>query len=122
MDTPKRKPTPTSGAGNGQGRKPKWKHTPTTAIRVPEHIAPQLLEVAKYLDNLDDFVQKPEKLRTMLVTYESQERKVQRVITLTENDWTLAEKAADKVYEELISQLPERQAQQLVVRLWEEIL
>jgi len=122
MDTPKRKPTPTSGAGNKQGRKPKWKHTPTTAIRVPAHIAPQLLEVAKYLDNLSDFVQKPEKLESILVKHESSEKEVQRIITATKSDWELAEKLADKVYEELINQLPEREAQQLVIRLWEEIL
>jgi len=31
--------------------KPKWKNTPTKAIRVPEKIADQLLEIAKRLDD-----------------------------------------------------------------------
>jgi hypothetical protein len=33
-------------------KKPKWKHTPTTPIRVPAVFAPQLLELARFLDEL----------------------------------------------------------------------
>lgn len=36
----------TAGAGNGQGRKPKWK-SKTTAIRIPEKYAERLIELAK---------------------------------------------------------------------------
>ncbi|MEG3437311.1 hypothetical protein V0288_09285 [Pannus brasiliensis CCIBt3594] len=39
----------TAGAGNGQGRKPKW-NSPTTAIRVPAKFAPKLLEIAREWD------------------------------------------------------------------------
>lgn len=39
----------TAGAGNGQGRKPKW-NSPTTAIRVPAKFAPRLLEIAREWD------------------------------------------------------------------------
>lgn len=41
----KRPPPPTSGAGNGQGRKPKWKN-PTKSIRIPEKYADRLLALA----------------------------------------------------------------------------
>lgn len=39
----------TAGAGNGQGRKPKWK-SKTVAIRVPERLADKLLQIAKDLE------------------------------------------------------------------------
>lgn len=42
----------TAGAGNGQGRKPKWNNAPTTAIRVPVAFADRLIEVAKEWDTL----------------------------------------------------------------------
>lgn len=42
-------PTRTSGAGNGQGRKPKW-NRPTTAIRVPAEFADRLLALARSWD------------------------------------------------------------------------
>jgi hypothetical protein len=40
----------TAGAGNGQGRKPKWNNTPSTAIRVPVAFAERLLETAREWD------------------------------------------------------------------------
>lgn len=40
----------TAGAGNGQGRKPKW-NRPTTAIRVPAEFADKLLEIAREWDD-----------------------------------------------------------------------
>ena len=40
----------TAGAGNGQGRKPNWNHTPTIAIRVPAAFADRLIEVAREWD------------------------------------------------------------------------
>jgi len=40
----------TAGAGNGQGRKPNWNHTPTVAIRVPAAFADRLIEVAREWD------------------------------------------------------------------------
>jgi hypothetical protein len=43
-------PTRTSGAGNGQGRKPKW-NRPTTAIRVPAEFADRLLAIARDWDD-----------------------------------------------------------------------
>jgi hypothetical protein len=39
----------TAGAGNGQGRKPKWKR-PTTAIRVPAEFADELMALAREWD------------------------------------------------------------------------
>jgi hypothetical protein len=45
------KPSPTAGAGNGQGRKAKWKHTPTTAIRVPAKFAARLVALAREWDS-----------------------------------------------------------------------
>lgn len=42
----KKKVPRTAGAGNGQGRKPKWK-SPTRAIRVPEKYAARLIAVAR---------------------------------------------------------------------------
>lgn len=42
--------TRTSGAGNGQGRKPKWKSGETTAIRVPKAFAEDLLAIARQWD------------------------------------------------------------------------
>lgn len=46
----------TAGAGNGQGRKPKWRSGKTVAIRVPEQFAAQLLAIARDWDSeaLDD--------------------------------------------------------------------
>ena len=45
------KKTPkTAGAGNGQGRKAMWRHTPTKAIRVPVIFAEKLLGLAKVWD------------------------------------------------------------------------
>ena len=41
---------PNAGAGNGQGRKPKWKSGKTKAIRIPEIYADRLLEIAKEWD------------------------------------------------------------------------
>lgn len=41
----------TAGAGNGQGRKGKWKTGKTKAIRVPVAFADKLLEIAKRWDN-----------------------------------------------------------------------
>jgi len=46
---PKRVPR-TAGAGNGQGRKSKWKAGKTIAIRVPEVFAKNLLSIAKQWD------------------------------------------------------------------------
>jgi hypothetical protein len=40
----------TAGAGNGQGRKPSWNHTPTVAIRVPAVFADRLIEAAREWD------------------------------------------------------------------------
>jgi len=42
----KRLPPSTAGAGNGQGRKPKW-NSKTKAIRVPEKYADRLIELAR---------------------------------------------------------------------------
>jgi hypothetical protein len=42
--------TRTSEAGNGQGRNGKWKAGETTAIRVPNAFAKELLETAKRMD------------------------------------------------------------------------
>lgn len=48
----------TAGAGNGQGRKSKWKSGKTIAIRVPEVFADRLLTLAKGWDAAaSDFVQ-----------------------------------------------------------------
>ena len=41
----------TAGAGNGQGRKPKWNLGKTKAIRVPEVIVDKVIEYARTLDN-----------------------------------------------------------------------
>lgn len=41
---------PGAGPNNGQGRKSKWRHGPTKAIRVPEVFAQKLIEVAKLWD------------------------------------------------------------------------
>ncbi len=41
----------TAGAGNGQGRKPKWSNTPTTAIRVPAIFADRLMKLAREWDS-----------------------------------------------------------------------
>lgn len=46
-----RKVPRTAGAGNGQGRKPSWRNSPTMAIRVPTKFAPRLLELARTWDN-----------------------------------------------------------------------
>ncbi len=46
----------TAGAGNGQGRKPKWNLGKTKAIRVPEIIAPLVIEYARNLANKLYFV------------------------------------------------------------------
>ena len=40
----------TAGAGNGQGRKSKWKNSKTIAIRVPEVFAQTLLDLAYQWD------------------------------------------------------------------------
>jgi hypothetical protein len=49
-DYVQKRPPATAGAGNGQGRKPKWNHTPTTAIRVPAAFADRLIEAAREWD------------------------------------------------------------------------
>lgn len=50
-----RKRTPvTAGPGNGQGRKSKWQHSPTEAIRVPIGVVDHLLAVAKEWDSQGD--------------------------------------------------------------------
>jgi len=117
--TPKQKATPTSGEGNRQGRKPKWKH-PTTAIRVPEHIIAPLLEIARYLDNLDDFVQKPERLKTTLVTIKNLNtgQTERTVVSLTESDWQRANELADKLQQLLSnSGLSKREQQEVALYL-----
>ena len=43
----------TAGAGNGQGRKPKWRHGPTVVIRVPSDFAPLLIALAQKWDKKD---------------------------------------------------------------------
>ncbi|MEQ8383340.1 MAG: hypothetical protein RH949_13360 [Coleofasciculus sp. A1-SPW-01] len=40
----------TAGAGNGQGRKPKWNSGKTIAIRIPEKFALRLLDLARQWD------------------------------------------------------------------------
>lgn len=52
------------------GRKPKWSG-PTAAIRVPSHLAEQLLDLARQLDDGAslDFVQKTERLPQHLGPY-----------------------------------------------------
>lgn len=50
-------PTGWGGANRGQGAKPKWKHQPTTTIRVPVQIAPHLLLEAKRWDTVGKFNQ-----------------------------------------------------------------
>nr|ADN12884.1 hypothetical protein Cyan7822_0864 [Gloeothece verrucosa PCC 7822] len=44
----------TAGAGNGQGRKPKWNNPKTKAIRVPEDLAERLLDLARQWDESRD--------------------------------------------------------------------
>ena len=39
-----------AGAGNGQGRKPKWNNVPTRAIRIPARFADRVLDYARRLD------------------------------------------------------------------------
>lgn len=51
-----KKAPPTSGAGNGQGRKPKWK-SPTKAIRVPEKYHDKVIDFCR---QLEDQEHKPE--------------------------------------------------------------
>ncbi len=38
--------SPTAGAGNGQGRKPKWK-SKTTAIRIPQRYKLKVIELCR---------------------------------------------------------------------------
>lgn len=48
----------TAGAGNNQGRKPKWRNSPTVPIRVPSQFADALLDIAKEWDTaVNDNVQ-----------------------------------------------------------------
>lgn len=49
-----RQPPSTAGAGNGQGRKPKW-NSPTKAIRIPEKYADKLIELARQWESGDNF-------------------------------------------------------------------
>lgn len=46
----------TAGAGNGQGRKPKWRHGPTVVIRVPSEFADCLIDLARKWDDGDSQV------------------------------------------------------------------
>lgn len=48
-----RQPPSTAGAGNGQGRKPKW-NSPTKAIRIPEKYADKLIELARQWESGDN--------------------------------------------------------------------
>ena len=66
----KRSPV-TAGAGNGQGRKPKWNNAPTAAIRVPVAFAERLIEMARELDTPAlDFVRNQGQLPEAIATYE----------------------------------------------------
>ena len=47
-----RQPPSTAGAGNGQGRKPKW-NSSTKAIRVPEKYADRLIEIARQWESTE---------------------------------------------------------------------
>lgn len=79
----------TAGAGNGQGRKPNWNHTPTTAIRVPAVFADRLIGVAREWDTpARDFVQNQERI------YPAK---------LTRYD---GGKGCDGVYQRIINELP----------------
>lgn len=76
-------------AGNGQGRKPKWNHGPTTAIRVPSAFAERLIQVAREWDTpAVDFVpyQEPRYPPT-LINYEGG-------------------KGGDGVYQKIINEIP----------------
>ncbi|MGF1987890.1 MAG: DUF7221 family queuine tRNA-ribosyltransferase-like protein [Nostoc sp. ZfuVER08] len=42
----RRQPPPTAGAGNGQGRKPKWK-SPTESVRIPKKYIPRVVELCR---------------------------------------------------------------------------
>ncbi|HEY9653554.1 MAG TPA: hypothetical protein V6C95_23030, partial [Coleofasciculaceae cyanobacterium] len=48
-DSVPKRVSPTAGAGNGQGRKPKW-NRPTKAIRVPTDFADKLVAIAREWD------------------------------------------------------------------------
>lgn len=61
----------TAGAGNGQGRKPSWNNTPTTAIRVPQIFAHRLIETAREWDTQAGvFVQNQRELPEALNEYD----------------------------------------------------
>lgn len=51
-DSARKEPTSTSGAGNNQGRKPKWK-SPTKALRVPEKYLEKLVALAYSWENAE---------------------------------------------------------------------
>ncbi|MEH1810889.1 MAG: hypothetical protein V7K26_00110 [Nostoc sp.] len=48
----KRVPPKTAGAGNGQGRKPKWKSS-TESIRLPKKYISRLVEIARQWEEED---------------------------------------------------------------------
>lgn len=45
-DSVQKRIPPTAGAGNGQGRKPKWK-SPTESVRIPKKYIPRVLELCR---------------------------------------------------------------------------
>ena len=51
-DSVQKRPPPTAGAGNGQGRKPKW-NSPTESVRIPKKYIPRVLEIVREWDAYD---------------------------------------------------------------------
>ncbi|QSJ17679.1 hypothetical protein JYQ62_02030 [Nostoc sp. UHCC 0702] len=55
-DSVQKRVPPTAGAGNGQGRKPKWK-SQTQSVRLPEKYIPRIIQLAREWEAQEDLLE-----------------------------------------------------------------
>lgn len=96
------------------GRPSKWA-TPTTAIRVPSHLADKLIDYAQLLET--SFVQNSfEETESVMVTLDSgSDREKRKIVTASKAIWEQADRLAKEIAADLRSTYSKREMEHLVI-------
>jgi hypothetical protein len=87
------------------GRPAKW-NGKSQAIRVPEHCADELMQIAQMMDKarsngVDSFVQKPDPLEGMMVSISDHEGQRDKVVVRTRSEWEKVGQICDEIMDDL---------------------
>ncbi|MGK7927935.1 MAG: hypothetical protein AB4290_22305 [Spirulina sp.] len=109
------------------GRPSNCQNLPTDSIRVPEKFIPQLLKLARFLDELPDrqsFVQNSEPLQHRLFevsSMRSNEAEISEVLSIPQSLWEEADRLVENALNSELKGLSKQQLEQFIVLLAENI-